>query len=108
MIIVFFVIALGIMVLAFVLYKILLEETSNISKDKILEKEEKEKIINSTYMSKINKNGIDNVINSIKDNPDEIDKFKAEIQKEVRKALKAKNMTETRKLQGYLKKIDNI
>ncbi len=108
MIIVFFVIALGIMVLAFVLYKILLEETSNISKDKILEKEEKEKIINSTYMAKINKNGIDNVINSIKDNPDEIDKFKAEIQKEVRKALKAKNMTETRKLQGYLKKIDNI
>ncbi len=108
MIIVFFVIALGIMVLAFVLYKILLEETSNISKDKILEKEEKEKIINSTYMAKINKNGIDNVINSIKDNPDEIDKFKAEIQKEVRKALKARNMTETRKLQGYLKKIDNI
>lgn len=108
MVIVFFVIAIVIIGLAVVLYKVLLEETRNISNDIKQEKEKEKKEYNSTYMAKINKNGIEAVINSIKNNPDEIEKFKSEIQKEVRKNLKAKNMNETRKLQEYLKKIDNI
>ena len=108
MVVVFILIAVGVIGLAIFLYKILLEETSTISKEKEKEKEEETKRKNSSYLSKIEKEGIENILNSIKDSPDEKEKMQAEIQKELRKSIKSGNTAEMRKLQGYLTKIDNF
>ena len=100
------IIAIGILGLGFVLYKVLLEETKNIEEDKKKEKEEQLKKKKESYFGQIEEKGIDAFILSIKDNPIEFEKFKAEVQKELRIASKNGNTNKVRECNDILKKID--
>ena len=100
------IIALGILGLVLVLYKVLLEEGQNIEEDRRKEKEEKIKKRKESYMGQVEDKGLEAVIASVKNKPIEIDRLKSEIQAELRKASKAGNREKVREYNEMLKKID--
>lgn len=100
------IIALGILGLVLVLYKVLLEEGQNIEEDRRKEKEEKIKKRKESYMGQVEDKGLEAVIVSVKNKPIEIDRLKSEIQAELRKASKAGNREKVREYNEMLKKID--
>ena len=102
------IIALGILGLGIFLYKILKEETNNIIEDKKQEEELRQKNRKVTYIEKISKNGLESVLNSIKDKPEEVDNLKNEIQSALRNATKASNTEQIREYNEILKKIDKM
>ena len=102
------IIAIGILGLIIVLYKVLMEETKNIEEDHKREKEEKLKHKRESYLGRVEDNGVEAVVDSLRDKPIEIDRMKAEIQAELRKASKAGNSNKVREYNEMLKKIDEI
>ena len=98
MIFVIILVLLGVLVLGIFLYKILIEETEVIEEEKKKEVEEKKKNRKVTYLEKIEKSGIEQVLEEIKDKPNEIDKLRAEVQAELRKATRANNAERVRKI----------
>ena len=106
MIFVITLILFGILALGVFLYRILREETVVIEEEKQKEEEEKKKNRKITYIEKIEKSSIEQVLGEIKNNPNEVDKLKAEVQAELRKATRANNTERVRKINNMLKKID--
>ncbi len=88
------------------LFKILKEETTIIEEEKKEEEEIRLKNRVIPYIELIEEKGIDNVIESIRNNPNELDRLRHEMQSEVRKASKTGDMEKVRKFNSYLKKID--
>lgn len=106
MIFIIILVLLVVLALGVYLYKILKEETVVIEKEKEEEKIEKQKSIDATYVGKIKKFGLDQVINDVKGNPEEIEKLKAEVQAKLRKATRENNAEKVREINDLLKKID--
>ena len=106
MIFIIILVLLVVLALGVYLYKILKEETVVIEKEKEEEKIEKQKSIDATYVGKIKKSGLDQVINEVKGNPEEIEKLKAEVQAKLRKATRENNAEKVREINDLLKKID--
>jgi len=108
MIFVIILVLLIVLALGIFLYKILKEETVVIEEEIKKEKEEKRKNRKFTYIEKIENSSIEQVLEEVKNNPNEIDKLRIEVQSELRKATRANDAERVRKINNVLKKIDKI
>lgn len=108
MIFIIIIIILIVIALSYYLYKILKEETTLIKEDKEKEMKKAEKNRVISYMELIEKDDIDTVLKNIKENKVEIERFRTEMQSEVRNASRVGDTEKARLCNTYLKKIDEI
>lgn len=108
MIFIIIIVFLAIIGLGYFLYKLAKEEGQNIMEEKKAEAIEKEKNRVITYWEKITTSSFDDVLNQVKDNHQELENLKNEIQQKLRVAVKSGDSATSRACNEYLKKIDSV
>lgn len=108
MIFIIILIFLVILALGYFLYKLAKEEGQVMMEEKKAEAVEKEKNRVITYWEKITTSSFDDILNQVKNNPQELENLKNEIQQKLREAVKSGDSTTSRACNEYLKKIDSL
>ena len=108
MIIIIIIVLLVILALGIVLYKLAREEGQVIIEEKKAEAIEKEKNKTMAYWEKISTSSFEEVLSQVKNNSQELEILKYEIQQKLRESVKSGDSSTSRTCNEYLKKIDSI